>query len=169
MDAYLGMILAVPYTFEPMGWKFCHGQLLQISQYDTLYALLGPTYGGDGVTTFALPDLRGRTPIGTGTRDGGTYPLGAKAGFETVPLAAGEAAAHSHAVMAASDPGDQHAPQGALLASAPVYVSGQVPTIQLSADSCSTFVGGGEAHQNRGPSLAMNWIICVEGEWPPRD
>ncbi len=97
-DPYLGQIILVAFDFAPFGWALCDGQLLPIATYDALFSLIGTTYGGDGVTTFAVPDLRGRIPIGFGQGPSNTYALGASGGSETVTLGAAHLPAHTHAV-----------------------------------------------------------------------
>src|SRR6266568_2255274 len=113
LEPFLGEIILVPYNFAPQGWAFCEGQLLSIAQNTALFSLLGTTYGGDGRTTFALPDLRGRVPIHFGQGPGlPNYNLGDKAGEESHTLTQSELAVHVHAPIAGSNTADQTTPRG---------------------------------------------------------
>src|SRR5271155_5086177 len=116
MQCYVGQVLLIPYTFAPNGWLFCQGQLVAISEFNVLYNLIGTTYGGDGVNTFALPDLRGRTPISMGQlTGGGNYVLGNTGGAETVTLIPQQYPAHSHAALATTNAPAATAPTNAIL------------------------------------------------------
>ena len=119
MDPYIGQILLVPFNFAPNGWAFCNGQLLPISQYTALFALLGTTYGGNGVSNFALPDLRGRVPVGFTQGPGlSNYVLGELGGAESVTLQVTQIPAHNHQLQAANVAATQPNPSGNVLASA---------------------------------------------------
>jgi microcystin-dependent protein len=172
MDAFLGQIIAIPWEWEPMGWMFCRGQRLSIPQYSALYSLIGVNYGGDGVNYFNLPDLQGRTPIGTGTGPGGpAYVIGEAGGLDSVTLASADMPNHAHMVAAVNTAADKKGPKGNFLAdsSAAVYTSAEVPDLPLAGSACSTSAGSGAAHNNVQPSLGLNWIICVEdGVFPQR-
>lgn len=167
MDAYLGEIRMFSGNYAPMDWFFCDGQLLSIAEYEALYALLGTFYGGDGVTNFALPDLRGRVPLH------GASTFGQKLGVETVALNASQIPAHSHAVRVVADTATATDPTGNLLANAvapplmysPASAGAATP---LSGAALSTTTGG-QAHTNMMPSLCVNFIICANGVFPNRN
>ncbi|MFI5020211.1 MAG: phage tail protein [Alphaproteobacteria bacterium] len=171
---YIGQIIAVGFNFAPLNWAFCNGQLLPISQFDALYNLLGTTYGGDGQTTFGVPDLRGRAPIHQGQGTGlSNYVLGQKAGVESVTLTGAQNASHNHTVGANSAVGNASNPSGtAVLAQA----AGSADTIYSSAGpSATTLVsasvsntGGSQPHENRQPLLAINYCIALYGLYPPQ-
>ncbi len=159
---FIGEIKIVPWTFAPQGWAFCNGQTLLINQNNVLFSLLGTTYGGDGVTTFKLPDLRGRMSFHTGS----AYPLGQAGGEETHVLTALEMQTHSHAVSAAST--------GAGLAAAAGHVWGLSglnayhPTADGAMNQLSVVdaAGGGQAHNNIQPYLTLSFIIALQGAVP---
>src|SRR5918992_266953 len=124
MDPFLGEIRLVPFTFAPRGWAFCAGQLLPINQNQALFALLGTTYGGNGKTTFALPDLRGRVAVGAGVSAAGSeHALGSSGGQETVKLAVGQLPSHSHAVHANGGPATMKSPAASVPAAGGAYAA----------------------------------------------
>jgi microcystin-dependent protein len=159
---YTGEIRLFAGNFAPSGWAFCDGQLLPISEYDVLFTLLGTTYGGDGQTTFALPDLRGRLPV----HQGNGFTLAEQLGAESVTLTVQQTPAHSHAQLASADSASQHQLGGNVFASTTVdvYVSGG-PFAALAPNAASA-VGGSQPHDNRQPYLCVNYIICVYGFFP---
>jgi len=168
MDPFIGEIRMFGGNFPPVGWAWCNGQLLSISQNDILFSLLGTTYGGDGQTTFALPDLRGRIPIhrGTNPQTGTTYNMGGFSGAETVTLTVGQMAAHTHLALAQAESGNQTAPTGNVWAKSTVSQFATVaPTVAMSAQALSA-VGGSQPHDNVMPFLAINYIIATEGLYP---
>lgn len=161
MDAFIGMLALTGYNFAPRGWAFCHGQLLSISEHSALFSLLGTTYGGNGQTTFGLPDLRGRAPIGFGQGPGlQPYGLGQAGGSETVTLTPSHVPPHTHNVPTAATAADASA--GNLLAIGPLRPDQPAGTVSTSV------TGGSQPHDNMPPYLAMNWIICLEGIYPSR-
>src|SRR3954453_6845221 len=111
---YIGEIRLFGGNFAPAGWAFCDGSTLPISEYDTLFNLIGTTYGGDGQETFALPDLRGRVPVHQGTASGPTFQLGESGGTESVTLTAQQIPAHSHSLLASGSQGTDNSPAGRL-------------------------------------------------------
>lgn len=172
MDNYLAEIRPFAGNYAPQGWQLCQGQLLAISQNDALYSLLGTAFGGDGVTTFALPDLRGRLPVGAGQAPwGSTYPYGAKGGSETVTLNAAQMPAHSHNFMVNTGAANSNTPAGNLYADPTpnnFYATTPNPTAKpqvLDADTM-TNSGQGMAHENRMPCMAINYIIAIAGTYP---
>jgi microcystin-dependent protein len=176
MDPYLGEIRIFAGNYAPMGWMMCQGQILPISGNDALFAVIGATYGGDGTTTFALPDFRGRVPLGLSA----SYPLGGKGGYEVAALAANNLPVHSHSgQIKCNNRSDSETPggnvPGAAVASgsnAPrnEYVPSAGQTLVDLASSCVSIdsAGGSANHQNVQPSLALNFIIAIEGIFPTR-
>jgi microcystin-dependent protein len=157
------------FNFAPQGWALCAGQLLSISEYEALFSLLGTTYGGDGVNTFALPDLRGRTPVHQGQGPGRVNrTIGEAAGEETVTLLTSQMPQHNHMVNAQSSAGNSTNPSGNYPASASaldrVYSSSSSATMNPMEIG---FAGGGQPHDNISPYLTINFIIALEGLYPP--
>lgn len=164
MDPIIGQILLIGFNWAPRGWALCNGQLMSIAQNSALYSLIGNTYGGDGINTFALPDLRGRVPIHQGN-GGGLSPrfMGEMAGVENVTLSLAEMPMHNHIIMTSSAPPGR---SGSVLAA-----SGQLNTgpADLSLDPATvTPAGGSIPHENMPPYLVMNYIIALEGIYPMR-
>jgi len=167
MESYVGQLLLVPYTFAPAGWLLCAGQLLPINQYNALYTLIGTTFGGDGQTTFALPDLRGRTPVCMGQSGGGNYILGSTGGAENVTLTGQQYPKHSHAAMATSAAGQTTSPSGNVLAGGrSIYGSNPALNATLNASMLGQSPGGTQPHSNLQPYLVFNWVISVYGTFP---
>jgi microcystin-dependent protein len=169
-EPFLAEVRIVAFNFAPRGWAFCDGQILPINQNQNLYSLLGTTYGGDGRTSFALPDLRGRVPIHVGrSNGGGNHTLGQRNGEETHTLSAGEMPQHKHPLQATNDAGTATAPQGDVLAEAslPVYDSFASATAMGSGSVANT--GGGQAHNNMQPTLVLNFCIALQGLPPSRN
>ena len=152
-------------NFAPQNYAFCDGQLMAISQNDALFALIGTTYGGDGQTTFALPDLRGRLPV----HQGSGFVIGQQAGTETVTLTTQQIPAHSHPVLADSNNGTTGDPQGNIIAgsTAGYYSTGAVAN-QMGNQSVSP-AGGSQPHDNMMPYLCVSFIIALFGIFPPRN
>ncbi len=163
-EPFLAEIRIVGFNFAPRGWAFCDGQILPINQNQSLYSLLGTTYGGDGRTSFALPDLRGRTPIHVSD----AHQRGSKGGAETVTLTAAEIAAHTHAAKASSAAGNQGQPTAHVLASvADIYGTPGTTTALRSGTVTNT--GGGQSHNNMQPFLTLNFVIALKGLFPSRN
>ncbi len=170
-EPFLAEIRIVGFTFAPRGWAYCDGQILPINQNQSLYSLLGTTYGGDGRTSFALPDLRSRTPIHRG--DG--YQLGRKGGAETITLTAAQIGAHTHEMRASTNVANQMAPlEGYALAEAgtpssldPIYVAPSA--LKNLAGSTTTQTGGGQAHNNMQPYITVGYCIALQGLFPSRN
>lgn len=170
-EPFIAEVRIVGFTFAPRGWAFCDGQLLPINQNQSLYSLLGTVYGGDGRITFALPDLRSRTPIHVGRADGGSnHPLGQKSGAETVTLSVTEIPQHDHELMASANAADQRDPTGRVFANADVSAY-RDPTSAVQSMSPISLgsTGGGQAHQNMQPYLALNYCIALSGLFPSRN
>ncbi len=168
-DPYIGEIRLFAGNFAPAGWASCQGQLIAIADNETLFALIGTTYGGDGENTYALPDLRGRVPIHVGTGPGLTQRLiGEQGGAETVTLTAAQLPPHTHTVAATAAPALATAGPGGVLATASVSIYGTTPpTIPMAAAAIAP-AGGGQPHENMAPFMAMNYIIALFGIFPPR-
>jgi microcystin-dependent protein len=167
-EPYVGQLLMVGFNFAPRGWALCNGQLLAISQNEALFALLGTTYGGDGVTTFELPDLRGRVPVGIGQGSGlSPYTIGEVTGTEAVTLSVNQLPSHQHVYSPpasqselTSDRPDNHYPAlGGYYAATP---NGSAP---MGAPTLAP-AGGSQPHNNVQPLLAITFIIATEGVFP---
>lgn len=172
MEPFIGQIILFAGNFAPRGWALCDGQLLPISQNQALFSILGTTYGGDGRTTFGLPDLRGRVPVHQGHGPGlSDYHLGQKGGIETVTLTAAQMPPHAHSLHANENPGDSPDPAGAAISDSKgrdrdFQKSGEV-NVTMSASSIGS-TGGNQPHENRQPYLAVNYIIALQGIYPSR-
>jgi microcystin-dependent protein len=168
---FVGQVMAAGFNFAPRGWALCNGQLLPISQYTALFSLLGTNFGGDGRTTFGLPDLRSRIPIGAGQGNGlSDYTLGEMVGFEGITLTLGELASHSHQAVAFGRAGDGTTPTSSVWAAGGAVNDSWYSAAANSAMSplCTTRAGGNLPHENRQPFLVLNFIIALEGIFPPR-
>jgi microcystin-dependent protein len=174
-DQFIGQISWFAGNFTPRGWALCDGQILSISQNELLYSLLGTAYGGDGVSTFALPDVRGRAPVHFGAGPfGNVYELGGKGGLESVSLTAATIPTHTHgaALKATSQAADGTSPGGAALAesSQEMYVESGAADVTLAANSIIVQnASGGLAHSNMQPYGTLNCIISLQGIYPPRN
>lgn len=182
MDPYLAQILPVGFSFVQQGWNPCDGRLLSISENTALFSLLGTTFGGDGVTTFALPDLRGRCIVGTGQGPGLTnIDLGEVSGVESVTLITSQMPIHNHSCTATSVLNGLRAapsasnPSGNVVAGANMYLPPTDPptSVQMATDAIATTVtlavtGQSLPMEIRNPYLGINYQICVEGIYPSR-
>jgi len=168
-DPFIGEIRMFAGNFAPNGWAFCWGQLQSISENDALFALIGTTYGGDGQTTFALPDLRGRIPVGQGQGPGlSNRIVGQQHGTEDVTLLSSQMPAHTHTLLASGTAATASSPAGAVLAAQSmdaVFISGTAPTAAMRADLVAPD-GGNQAHDNMAPYLCLNFIIALFGIFP---
>jgi microcystin-dependent protein len=174
---YLGEIIAVPYNFAPKGFALCSGQLLPISQNTALFSLIGTYYGGNGTSNFALPNLNGRAALSQGQGPGLTpRVIGEEAGVENVTLLTTEMPAHTHAAKAVDALGSTNDPQGALFAqgragrgAAKGYAAtSPAPATAQLAPTAVGIAGGSQPHNNLAPLLVMNYIIALQGLFPPR-
>ena len=168
-EPFVGEIRMFGGNFAPAGWAFCQGQLMPISENDTLFNLIGTTYGGDGQETFALPDLQGRVPIHAGTgSDGITYTLGEKDGVETETLTINQIPAHTHPLVASTTAGAQNNPANQLIAassSIKLFIQ-DTPDSTLKAANAVTAVGGSQPHENLQPYLCISFILSLFGVFP---
>jgi microcystin-dependent protein len=173
-DPWLGEIALVAFNFAPPGWAFCNGQILSVAQNTALFSLLGPTYGGDGVNTFALPDLRSRVPLCFGQATGlSNYALGQNGGFEGIVMNIQQLPVHNHSYnpQASASGGASVSPANALWAESPdgatLYKAGASNTSMASQTIGNT--GANQPHENRQPFLALNYIIALQGIFPSRN
>ena len=160
---YVGEIRMFAGNFNPAGWMFCEGQLVPISENETLFQLIGTTYGGDGQSTFALPDLRGRLPL----HHGNDFVLAETGGAEEITLTVNQIPAHTHALLASEAVGSAASPQGSVLAasgSSNVYRPG--PAVVSMSNKTVSPVGGSQPHTNLQPYLCINFIIALFGIFP---
>jgi microcystin-dependent protein len=160
---YVGEIRIFAGNFPPAGWMFCEGQLLPISEYETLFNLIGTTYGGDGESTFALPDLRGRLPL----HQGSGFTLAETGGVETVTLTVSQIPAHGHAFLGSNAVANDPNPSPNTLgeSSAISLYETQNPTVPMAAQSISS-TGGNQPHENFQPYLCLDFIISLFGIFP---
>jgi microcystin-dependent protein len=167
---YIGEIRLFAGNFEPDGWKFCNGQHLAIATNDTLFQLIGTTYGGDGSTDFALPDLRGRVPVHQGVASSGTtFQIGEMAGTEDVTLTVQQIPAHTHALLGTSDAATTNAPTNNVFATstgATVFPYGTDQPLTTLHPSTMPPAGGSQPHTNLQPFLCINYIISRFGIFP---
>jgi len=171
-DVFLGSLMLVPYNFPPRNYAFCQGQLLTIASNSALFALLGTTYGGNGTTTFGLPNLQGRLAVGQGQGPGlSAYTIGETGGTETVTLNTQQTPPHQHGIMATAAPAAQsNAANDGLArttASTDIYSNAQTPLAPMNAGLVG-IVGNGQPHNNMMPYTTLNWIIALQGIFPPR-
>ena len=160
---YVGEIRMFGGNFAPAGWMFCEGQLLPISENETLFQLIGTTYGGDGQSTFALPDLRGRLPL----HQGNGFILAETGGAEEITLTVNQIPAHSHAVLASTNAGDSTQPQNNLTATnASVQIYRAQPGNSAMNPSAAGSTGGSQPHTNFQPYLCVDFIISLFGIFP---
>ncbi|MCY4780334.1 tail fiber protein [Sphingobacterium sp. UT-1RO-CII-1] len=179
MEPFIGQIQLFGFNYAPRGWAFCHGQLLSINSNPVLFALLGTTYGGNGQSTFGLPDLRGRVAIGHGQSPGfSTYTLGEQGGAESVTLLPNQMPAHTHQLMVSNAAGTTDVANGNYLANGAVTIArgNTVPANLYSTSQGGQLnqaavgvQGAGLPHENRQPYLVMNYCIALVGEYPSRN
>jgi microcystin-dependent protein len=172
-DPFVAEIRIFPFNFAPKGWAWCDGQLLPLSQNTALFSLLGTTYGGDGKSNFALPDLQGRAPMHPGQGPGlSLHDLGETGGSETVTLLETEIPSHSHAAMATNNPlggqvlGDSSTTYNRP-ASGNLYAAGSPPLVAMSPNALAP-AGGDQPHNNMMPYLTFYFCIALQGVFPPR-
>jgi microcystin-dependent protein len=174
MDPFVAEIRIFPFNFAPKGWAFCDGQLLPLSQNTALFSLLGTTYGGDGKSNFALPDMQGNAPMHPGQGPGlSLHDLGETGGSETVSLLESEIPSHSHTMISLPAPGNRTAPGGNSLARVsgtvgPYLPAAPAPALVAMSDSAVAPVGGDQPHNNMQPYLTLLFCIALQGVFPPR-
>lgn len=166
---YVGQVVLFPYNFAPVGWMFCNGQQLAISENDTLFNLIGTTYGGDGQQTFNLPDLRGRTPLhmGTNPSTGTTYVIGQTGGVPSVTLTVQQIPIHTHPPIASNNAQSSANPVNNVLGSnGPLMYLPNTPPNSTMANNMLAPQGGSQPHDNLQPYLTLNWCISLFGIFP---
>ena len=163
-EPFLAEIKIISWNYAPKGWAFCNGQLLPINQNQALFSLLGTTYGGNGQTTFGLPDFRGRAPIHTS----GNFPLGQKGGEEAHTVTMSELPQHTHQVNASTTPGTVNVPTGGFLANSNVSPYRTTANTTFSPQMVSN-VGGSQTHENRQPFLVLNFVVALQGIFPSQN
>jgi microcystin-dependent protein len=163
-EPFLGEIRVFSFNFAPRGWALCNGQLLPINQNQALFSILGTTYGGDGRTTFALPNLQGRTPI----HFGGGFVLGQNGGEESHTLSLSEMPTHTHGGLGSGNAADQQTPAGSVWAVTPSNAYSSNLNGSMSAAAVGP-VGGSQPHQNLSPYSVLNFCIALQGIFPSRN
>ena len=166
-EPFLGEIRMVGFNYAPQSWAFCNGQALPINQNQALFALLGTTFGGNGQTTFQLPDLRGRTPI----HAGGGFSLGTRGGEPAHTITMNEMAQHLHQVIATSATANQNTPANTLMlaTSTPQNIYGPATALVAMAPQSVVNVGGSQAHENMQPYLTLSFCIALQGIFPSQN
>jgi microcystin-dependent protein len=164
-EPFLSEIKLVSFNFAPKGWALCNGQFLPINQNQALFALLGTTYGGNGQTTFALPNLRGRVPMHMGNG----HTLGEAAGTTSVTINIQQLPTHTHPLNVNSGTGAATNPNGTMVAKAPANTYGPPAQLVTMNPQCVTNVGGNQPHNNMMPYLTLNFIIALQGIFPSRN
>lgn len=168
MDPFLGQIQSFGFNFAPRGWALCNGQLISIQQNNALFALLGVTYGGDGVRTFGLPDLRSRVPISQGQLPGGGYyTIGEAAGVEQVTVLTPQLPTHNHTMNASSGTKLNADPKTNNFGGFTMYTNAALGAMMDPATIGAS--GNTQPHENRQPYLIINWCISTAGTWPARN
>jgi microcystin-dependent protein len=160
---FLGEIKVISFDFAPRGWALCNGQLLPINQNQALIAILGTIYGGNGQTTFALPDFRGRSPL----HQGNGFSLGQAGGAESHTLTAAEMATHSHRVNGSDAAADLASPAGNAWGKTTKLAYNTTPNAEMA--TAITAAGEGQAHHNMPPYLVLNFVISLQGIFPSRN
>lgn len=178
MNPFVGEIRIVPFNFAPTGWALCNGQIMSIAQNTALFSLLGTNYGGNGTSNFALPDFQARVPIDYGNGPGlSPYSIGQNGGETTVTLTSGQLGAHTHPLMGTASTATALAPNSNVVFGTPpgtgrnpsrLYKSGTVTTPITLDPSLIGATGSGQAHNNQQPYLVLNFIIALQGIFPPR-
>lgn len=165
-EGFLGEIRPFAFNFPPRSWAQCDGQLLPIAQNQSLYSLLGTVYGGDGRTTFALPDLRGRTPI----QPDDSIHTGGRGGEEQVSLTVAQIPNHEHSLNASSDAATTNVPTGQVLAqSSGGNLYGAAQNLVSMSPTALAHAGTGQGHDNMQPYTVLNFCICIQGLYPSRN
>lgn len=164
-EPFLGELRIVSFSFAPRGWALCNGQLLPINQNQALFALLGTMYGGDGQTSFALPDLRGRVPV----HSGGGVVQGERFGSESHVLTPAQIPGHTHAVAASNRPGASRTANGSVWAATPSVAGYSRSADATMGDAHVATAGGSQPHPNMAPFQVLNVVIALQGIFPARD
>jgi len=174
-DSFIGEIKMFAATFSPRQWAFCNGAIMAVSQNESLFALIGATYGGDGRSSFGLPEMRGRIPVHYGQGPGlSAYPIGMRRGLEEVVLSADQLPSHTHALQASNNRATSKNPNGNVFAASPVnetmYIEGQTTGAPQALNEAAVDTSGSnDGHMNIMPYTAIQFIICLEGIFPSRN
>jgi microcystin-dependent protein len=163
---FVAEVKIISWNFAPKGWAFCNGQTVAINQNQVLFSLIGTSYGGNGVSTFNLPNLQARTPIHTGGPSG--YVPGSIGGEESHTLVLGELPGHIHYLQGATAAGTSDLPAGNYLAGAQIYHSPDSQNAPMMNPASIKIAGGGQSHENRQPFLVLNFVIALQGIYPSR-
>jgi microcystin-dependent protein len=167
-DPFVAEIRIYPFNFAPTGWAFCNGQIMPISQNTALFSLLGTTYGGDGKSTFALPNLQGSAPLHPGQGQGlSLYDLGQQGGAETVTLLQSEMPFHTHSLVFSEEPGNANNPENNTYGTGETIYADPNNLVQMAFQSLAV-AGGSLPHNNMMPYLTLNFCIALQGVFPPR-
>ena len=171
-DPFVGEVRLVGFNFAPLNWSQCNGATIAISENDTLFSLIGTTYGGDGQNTFNLPNLQGRTPVHQGTSNlGSSYVIGEVAGVESVTLTSGTYPNHSHSLLASGNQGGANSPGSNVLGQVSSAYSNQTPSnaALMNGAVLGNSAGGSQPHDNLQPYLVLTWVIALFGIYPSRN
>jgi microcystin-dependent protein len=164
---FVGEVRLVGFNFAPYGWNICNGQLLPISEYATLYNLIGTTYGGDGVQTFGIPNLQGRVTVHQGQLSGGSaYVMGQMSGSENVTITSNTYPNHTHPFVCSSNDASSSAPGGNTVGGAIKMYDAATPTTPMSGAMIGVSAGSSLPHTNLQPFVALNWVIAFFGIYP---
>jgi len=167
---FIGEVRLVGFNFAPVDWSICNGQLLSISSNETLFNLIGTTYGGDGQSTFGLPNLQGRIPIHQGTNSfGTTYVIGQIGGVENVTIGASQYPTHTHSLMGSTNSTGSATATGNVVNSGLTAYTTEAPNSAMLAAQVGSNGGGNQPHNNLQPYLALNWIIALYGIYPSQN
>ena len=168
-EPFLGQLMCVGFNFAPRGWATCDGQMMSVGQNTALFSLLGTQYGGNGTTTFGLPDLRGRVSLHQGSGPGlSNYTIGEAGGVESVTLSSQQMPLHNHAINASNSDASDQTPGGNFPSGGGAYNNSPPPRQTMNQAMCGN-AGGNQPHENRQPYLVLNWIIALEGIYPSRN
>jgi len=164
--SYVGEVRLVGFNFAPVGWAICAGQLVSISENSTLFNLIGTTYGGDGQSTFALPNLQGRIPIHQGSSGASNYVIGQTGGLETVTLTTSQYPVHNHILLGSSNSGGVNNPANQTVGSGLKVYLNENPTTAMNTSMVGLSGGGNQPHDNLQSYQVLNWIISLYGIYP---
>lgn len=164
--SYVGEVRLVGFNFAPVGWAFCDGSTLSIAENSTLFNLIGTIYGGNGQTTFNLPDLRGRVPIHQGSNGSNTYVIGQPGGVESVTVVMNQFPAHNHALLGTNNAGTSNSPASNVVAKLTNAWSAAAPSAAMNPSTLTLSAGGNQPHENRQPYQVLNWVISLYGVYP---
>jgi microcystin-dependent protein len=169
---YVGEVRPWACNFAPVGWAFCQGQIMAIQQNTALFSLFGTIYGGNGTSTFGLPDLRGRVPMKFGTSPSGSYAIGEQGGVEFVQLNSAQMPIHNHTFSGSTQGTNSEIPESGgapATARAPIYSTVPTSLTPINVGTVSLYAGGNQPHTNVQPYQAINWCVALRGIYPPRN